>query len=228
MCYISVRHVSLLSTAFLVSTVVGVPAVARTQSQDASQQSSSQDSSVANAARRSREKKKDAANANAAKPAKVITDEDLDKKNFQPGQEGLNVGASPMAETAPPSANAVAAEEAADDSARKEEAKDAAEQGAKIAKLKLEITEAENGLDFAQRQLALDQDSYFSKTDYARDTAGKAKIDGEKQDVSDRQQQIEKLKARLAVEESKSQSKGNRAQPAPPQNENPPAAPPQR
>jgi len=226
MGHISIRSVSLLPTVLLLGAAVSWPAIAR--SQDSSQPSSSQDSSVANAARRSREKKKATSNANASKTTKVITDEDLDKKNFQPGQEGLNVGASPMAETEAPGAKAVAAAEAADDAAQKDEAKDAAEQGAKIAKLKLEISEAENGLDFAQRQLALDQDAYFSKTDYARDTAGKAKLDAEKQDISDRQQQVEKLKARLAAEESKSQGKGNGAQPAPPQTENAPAAPPHR
>lgn len=221
MGHISIRSVSLLPTVLLLGAAVSWPAIARSQD-------SSQDSSVANAARRSREKKKATSNANASKTTKVITDEDLDKKNFQPGQEGLNVGASPMAETEAPGAKAVAAAEAADDAAQKDEAKDAAEQGAKIAKLKLEISEAENGLDFAQRQLALDQDAYFSKTDYARDTAGKAKLDAEKQDISDRQQQVEKLKARLAAEESKSQGKGNGAQPAPPQTENAPAAPPHR
>jgi len=44
------------------------------------QQTGSQDSSVAEAARRSREKKR---TAESAKSAKVITDDDLDKRIFR-------------------------------------------------------------------------------------------------------------------------------------------------
>jgi hypothetical protein len=222
------RHVSVLTIAFLATAAFSVPIAARPHTQDgASQDSSSQDSSVARAARRNREKKKES--STSPKPTKVITDDDLDRKNFQPGQEGLNVGASPMAETQPPSAKAVAAAEAADERSQ-HQAKDSAEQNAEVAKLKLEIAEAEKGLDLAQRQLALDQDSYFSQTDYAHDTAGKAKIDSERQGVSDREQQVERLKSRLAaLAESKGQRKSDQAQPAtPPQTENAPSAPPQR
>jgi len=219
------RLVSLRVVVALVSAV-GLPAAARAQSQDASQQSTSQDSSVANAARRNREKKKNP--SDSSKATKVITDDDLDRKNFQPGQEGLNVGASPMMETEPPSSKVVAAAEAADEAPEKA-AKDAAEQDAKLAKLKLEITEAEKGLDLAQRQLALDQDSYLSNPDHVHDAAGKAKLNDEKQDISDRQREIERLKLRLAALEGlKNHRKAVQTQAAPPpQTENPPSAPPQ-
>jgi hypothetical protein len=211
----------------LVSVAIGLPAAGRAQSQDASQQSSSQDSSVANAARRSREKKKNP--SDSSKSPKVITDDDLDRKNFKPGQEGLNVGASPMMETQPPSAQAVAAAEAADQPSEEQAAKDASEQDAKLEKLKLEISGAENGLDLAQRQLALDQDSYLSNPDHVHDAAGKAKLEGEKQDITDRQGKIEQLKARLAaLEELKSRRKAARTQATPPpQTENAPSTPPQ-
>lgn len=211
----------------IVVAVIGLPAVVRAQSQDAaSQQSTPEDSSVANAARRNRDKKKTA--PNPPKSAKVITDDDLDRKNFKPGQDGLNVGASPMMETEPPSAQAVAAAEAADE-APEQQAKDAAEQDKQSAKLKLEVTEAENGLDVAQRQLALDQDSFLSNPDHVHNVAGKAKLDDEKQDISNRQQEIERLKVRLAaLEELKSQRKSGRTKATPPaQTENPPTTPPQ-
>jgi hypothetical protein len=208
-----------------VSAAIGLPP-AQAQSQDASQQSSSQESSVANAARRNRDKKKNP--SDSSKPTKVLTDDDLDRKNLKPGQDGLNVGASPMMETAPPSSEAVAAAEAADEAPEKA-AKDAAEQGAKSAKLKLEITEAESGFDVAQRQLALDQDSYLSNPDHVHDLAGKAKLDDEKQEVTDRQREIERLKARLAaLEELKSRRKSAQTQPtSQPQSENAPSTPPQ-
>ena len=213
-------------TAVIIA-VISLPTAVRAQSQDAaSQQSTSQDSSVANAARRNRDKKKTA--PNSSKSTKVITDDDLDRKNFKPGQDGLNVGASPMMETEPPSAQAVASAEAADE-APEQAAKDAAEQDKESAKLKLEITEAEKGLDFAQRQFALDQDSYLSNPDHVHDAAGKARLDYEKQGISDRQQEIERLKIRLAaLEELKGQRKTDRKQATPPpQTENAPSAPPQ-
>jgi hypothetical protein len=211
----------------IVFAVIGLPAVVRAQSQDAApQQSTSQDSSVANAARRNRDKKKTA--PNPPKSAKVITDDDLDRKNFKPGQDGLNVGASPMMETEPPSAQAVASAEAADEAPEQQAAKDA-EQDKQLATLKLEVTEAENGLDVAQRQFALDQDSFLTNPDHVHDVAGKAKLDGEKQDISNRQQEIEGLKVRLAaLEELKSHRKSGRTKATPPaQTENPPSTPPQ-
>jgi hypothetical protein len=221
------RVFSLPVVAALVSAAIGLPVAVQAQSQDAgSQQSTSQDSSVANAARHNREKKKNP--SNSSKSTKVITDDDLDKKNFQPGQEGLNVGASPMMETEPPSSKAVAAAEAADESSEPQAAKDAAEQGAKLAKLKLEIEEAEKGLDLSQRQLALDQDSYLSNPDHVHDAAGKGKLEDEKRGISDQQQEIERLKLRLAaLEELKSHPKSVRGPAVPPQTETAPSAPPQ-
>jgi len=184
----------------------------------APRQDQSQTDSVAEAARKARDKKKA-----ATKSPKVITDDDLDKSNFHPGQEGLNVGAPPKLETGPPSAAAVANAEAADQSAEK-----VAEDDAEMARLKLQLAQAQKDLDLAQRELALDQDTYFSKPDYAGDTAGKAKLDSEKQQISDMQQEIEKLKTRLAaLEELKSHRKGAQRQAAPPAQDEKPAAPPQ-
>jgi hypothetical protein len=174
------------------------------------EQDQSQTDSVAEAARKAREKKKA-----ATKSPKVISDDDLDRRNFQPGQEGLNVGAAPKLETEPPSPEAVAAAEASDADA----AKKAADEDAELARLKLRLADGEKDLDLAKRTLALDQDAYLSKPDYANDTAGKAKLDEEKQEISDKQQEVEKLKTRVsALEELKAHRKprkGQAAQPAP-------------
>ena len=184
-------------------------------------QTQSQSDSVADAARKARDKKKA-----ASKSPKVITDDDLDKSNFKPGQEGLNVGGPPKLETAPPSEGAVAQAVATDEATEKEAAKKAAEEDAKIARLKLQVTQAEKDLDLAQRELALDQDAYLSKPDHANDTAGKAKLDDERQQISDKQQEIEKLKTQLAaLEELKSQRKGSSQRPA--EGEKPAPTPPQ-
>jgi type I restriction-modification system DNA methylase subunit len=63
--------------------------------------------------------------------------------------------------------------------------------------LKEQIKQGQSDLDLAKRELALQQDTYFSNVNYARDTAGKAKLDDLKQQVSDKQQELERLKARL-------------------------------
>jgi hypothetical protein len=208
---------SLRVVAVLMGVGISLPVAARAQD------TSSQGSSVAEAARRNREKRKNS--ENPPKSAKVITDDDLDKSNFKPGQEGLDVGAAPKLEIGPPSPEAVAAAEADDKAAEQE----AADQDGEIAKLKEKIVDAEKDLDLAQRQFALDQDSYLTNPAYQSDTAGKAKLDGEKQQINDKQQEVERLKTRLAaMEELKSHRKPTRKKAAPPpQAENPPSAPPQ-
>ena len=212
--------------AALLGACVCLPVVTLAQSQDAqAQQSATTDASVAAAARRARDQKK-----NAAKSSKVITDDDLDRHEFKPGQGGFNVMAPPQMETQPPSAEAVAAAESADIASDEEAQKEAAAQDADIAKLKSQVAQGEKDLDVLRRQVALDQDSYLSNPDHAHDTAGKSNLDNEKQQINDRQEQVERLKTRLAaVEELKGHRKPLRkkaAAPAP-QPENPPNAPPQ-
>ena len=202
-----------------------LPIATLAQSQDAqAQQSASSNSSVADAARRARDQKK-----NSAKSSKVVTDDDLDRHVFKPGQAGFNVMAPPQMETEPPSPAAVAAAEAADIASDEEAQKEAAAQDSDIAKVKSQITQGERDLDVSRRQLALDQDSYFSNPDYAHNTAGKSNLDSEKQQINDRQEEIERLKIRLAaLEELKSHRKPARKKTAPPpQPEKPPSAPPQ-
>jgi hypothetical protein len=212
---------SLRTRGALLGVALFLPLILAAASEAQEQQSDSQSSSVADAARRNRNKKKDT--SDAAKTSKVITDDDLDRRNFQPGQEGLNIGAPAKLETEPPSPQAVAGAEAADKAGEQE----AADQDAQVAKLKLQIEDAEKDQDVAKRQLALDQDSYFANSDYAHDASGKAKLDAEKQQIGDMQSQIEKLKMRLAaLEELKSHRKSSRKQ-AEPKPETPANAPPQ-
>ena len=67
-----------------------------------------------------------------------------------------------------------------------------------MADLKVKIKRAQDDLDLLQREQSLENDSYYSQTDYAHDTAGKAKLDDLKQQVTDKQQELERLKTRLA------------------------------
>jgi hypothetical protein len=210
----------------LLGASICLPVVARAQSQDSSQ-SASQDSSVADAARRSRDKKKNP--STTSKSTKVITDDDLAQKNYQPGPDVLNLGASANQERMPGSTEAAAGETAEQD-AKEAKEPDAKEQDAEIVKLKLQVTEAEKDLDLARRQLALDQDTHFANPEYAHDVAGKAKLEAEKQQADAKQQQVERLKSRLAaLEELKSQREPARAPAAsPPQTEKAPAENPEQ
>jgi hypothetical protein len=193
----------------LVAACILVPCAAA-RPQDSQDQ---QTQSVADAARHARDQKKA-----AAKSSKVITDEDIDTKNMKPGAEGLNVGAPPKLDTQPPSPAAVAAAEAADqaaDSAAKEPAKKAGE-NPEIGGLKGQIAQATKELDLLQRELALDQDEYFSKPDYANDKAGKGKLDAQQRQISDKKQDLEGLKTRLAaLQELEGRKKSAPAAPQP-------------
>jgi hypothetical protein len=192
------------------------------QSQDAQAQPTVQDSPVAEAARRSREKKKNP--PNTSKSPKVITDDDLDRRSFQPGQDGLNVGSSPKLETEEPSNEAVRRAEASDKASEQQTSKGAASEDAEIARVKLQVAEGEKDLDLASRQAALDQDTYLANPDYAHDRTGKAKLDVEKNAINDKKEQVDRLKARLAsLEELKKQRNGGSTPEAQtPQIQNPP------
>ena len=182
----------------------------------AQQQDSS--ASVADAAKRAREQKQ-----NAASKAKVITDDDVDAKRVKPGDEGLTVSA-PRLDTEGPSAQAVAAQEAADVGKEESPADDAIKStdSAKIVKAKEELARAEEDLQLSQRELSLQQDTVYSKPDYQHDTTGKATLDTLRQQIGDRQQRVEQLKTQIAAMEEL-QSKKARASPAAEK----PAAPPQ-
>lgn len=147
--------------------------------------------SVAEAARRAREKKKD-----AAKPTKVITDETLDVKKGDvqsavaeepkiAGAPDAKAQAAPGAPTATP-ANAAAKDE------KKERLKK------ELTDLKEQIKQSLMDLDLLQRENRLDQDAYYSQPNYGSDAAGKQKLDDEKQQISTKQDEVARLKAKLA------------------------------
>jgi hypothetical protein len=135
--------------------------------------------SVAEAARRAREQKRA-----AAKPVKVVTEDDV-----KPANDATAASAQPAAPSQPNATGAQAPANPAD-----------AEKGAKErAALKEQIKQVMNDLDLLQRKLTLDQDSFYSSPDYAKNEAGKAKLDAQKQQVSDKQEELDKLKAQLAA-----------------------------
>jgi hypothetical protein len=161
----------------------------------------SQDSgtqSVAEAARRTREEKK----AAAKQPAPVITNDTL-KPAPSSDQAGNMAVPGPAAQPAPGSSSAPdqsAAPAGQPASAVNGEAADQkTKDSSEAAAMKLQLAEAQKALDLLQRDLALQQDTYISNPDHARDIAGKAKLDAMLQQIAGSQQTVDALKAQLAA-----------------------------
>ncbi len=179
------RYMLLRSALLALLTATLFPPGAFSQSQDSQ--------SVADAARRARERKKA-----QAKPAKVITDETLDVKK---GDVQSAVAEEPkMPGAAEPKAqspnNAPAANAAGSSTATKGSEEEKLKK--EVAALKEQIKQAQSDLDLFQREYRLDQDTFYSNVNYASDTAGKQKLDDEKQHISDKREEVERLKAKLA------------------------------
>ena len=68
-----------------------------------------------------------------------------------------------------------------------------------IVKLKDSIADAEKDAELARREVALQQDTFFSNPDHDHDIAGKANLDALEQQINDKQQEIDRLKMRLAA-----------------------------
>jgi hypothetical protein len=188
------KFIVVLPAALFAAMTVCPAAAPKVQSQD-QQSSNTQTQSIADAARRSREKSK-----NATKPSKVITDDDLDKGNIKPGAQGLTLDAQPKLETQPPSPEAVA--EAAAASAPDPATVAAPSDDPEILRLKDAIADAEKDAELARRELALQQDTFFSNPDHDHDISGKAKLDALEQQINTKQQEIHRLKTLLAAKES--------------------------
>jgi glucose/arabinose dehydrogenase len=175
------RFISLCLAGSVVLASALLPGAGFAQSQD----------SVAEAARRSRAQKK-----NSENPRKVVTDETLEVKKGdvqsaaaeQPRMPGTPVTPAQPAPANAPSTAASSEKKGSEDEKLAKE----------LAALKGQIKQAQSDLDLVQREQALQQDTYFSNPDYAHDTAGKAKLDAMKQQIADKQQELDRLKARLA------------------------------
>ena len=187
-----------LRLALLVGlTVALLPAAGFAQSQDTQ--------SVAEAARRARAQKK-----NSEKPPKVITDDTLDVKKGDVQSataEQLRIPGTPEtpAQPAAGAANAQSGGAAGNASANAQGSKNISDEDKSRAILKQrvalkgKIKDAQSDLDLLQREFQLDQDTFYSSPDYANNPSGKTKLDAMKQQIADKQQELERLKAELAA-----------------------------
>src|ERR1700676_2929765 len=185
--------------AILAAAVLPLTAIA--QSQDSPAQS------VADAARRAREKKK----AAEKQPAPVITDDTL-KRSAPTPQEAHAPAPAPSSEATPTPAPVTqpvadfssaphtrAAPYPAGQPAPAREPDQKAKDSAELAAMKLQVADAQKGLELLQRELALQQDTYISNPDHSHDLAGKAKLDAMLQQITDKQQAVDALKSQLAA-----------------------------
>jgi hypothetical protein len=153
----------------------------------------SQDSqSVAEAARRARAQKK-----TADKPVKVIDDDTLVVK------KGDVQSAAAEQPKVPGSVDTPAQPASGDTNASAPGSQNASDEAHALLKqrvaLKEKIRNTQSDLDLLQREFQLDQDSLYSSPDYANNTSGKAKLDAMKQQIADKQQDLDRLKAELAA-----------------------------
>jgi hypothetical protein len=186
--------------ALILAAWVLFPLAACGRSQEAPGQS------VADAARQARTEKK-SAKSSSTRASKVITDDDLSSRSKP--SDAVNVGAAPKLETQPPSKSAVAAVEAADQAAESGGAKKG--EDPEITKAKEQVAKAAKELDLLQRELALDQDTFYSNADYAHDKAGQTKLADEQQQINAKQQELSELKAHLQELEARKKATGSQS-----------------
>jgi hypothetical protein len=156
---------------------------------------SDQSPSVADAARRAREQKQA-----AAKPTQVITNDTL-KPATPVTPEGQPQAAADATANAPTNVTATSADAAAAPAAPSgPTAKEIAAKKARIAALKQQVTDKKNAVDLQQRALSLAKDDYYSRPDFSKDPDGKAKLDAMQSDLTQMQDELADLKAKLAAE----------------------------
>lgn len=214
-----------LSAVVIGAFLAGIP---KAQAQNDQQES------VADAARRAREQKKE-----AAKPATVITNDTLEPPKAEaPATPTTPAAAAPAATattetsaapaapaatsttTAAPGSEQQAAGPAATPPVGETPAEEAAK-GGELEALKQQIKELQSEVDLVQRQVALANEAFYSKPDFSKDEEGKAKLDAMKNDLAQKMDELEQLKAKLPAgtdlkEEKPAQTEQQSApQPAP-------------
>jgi hypothetical protein len=180
--------------AILLASLVGTA--------DGQQQTQEQaENSIAAAARRARENKKE-----HAKPTKV-----WDNDNIPTSAASLSVvGKAPPADNSanqpanvPPGSAAPGAANSASADASKKSAVEA-----DLAAAKERLQTLQNDLDIAQRKITLDRQVYYSKPDYAADKAGPATLEDEQSQLEAKRQEVADAKKRVADLEEKLNSAG--------------------
>jgi hypothetical protein len=129
----------------------------------------------------------------------IISDHDLDLQYFQPGNSGLNVGSPPLSDSEPPAPARVAEVQLQERIASLQKDLRMECEPPDAASIQIQIDDLKQQLDLLQRQFALDQDTYYSEPDFTEDTAGKAQLDAEQEQIQSLQGEIDQLRQQLAA-----------------------------
>ncbi|HET6929829.1 MAG TPA: hypothetical protein VFI45_05880 [Candidatus Acidoferrum sp.] len=172
-----------VSAILLAACLVGMPS-ARAQSE--------QEQSVAEAARKAREQKK-----TPAKPSTVITNDTLKPATPATVQSATAVTESLPGTNANAPADATADAAGAAQPAKESSEEDKAKKKAQIEALKQQVADKAKEVDLQQRELALANESYYSRPDFSKDPDGKAKLDAMQSDLAQKKSELADLKAKL-------------------------------
>jgi polyhydroxyalkanoate synthesis regulator phasin len=149
--------------------------------------------SVAEAARRARQQKRD-----APKPAHVIDNDSFPPSHTEPADSSgsaFSTSPTPAADaTAPASGDkaALTPESTATEGDAGEDSKKA-----EIAALKQQIADLKEKVNLQQRDIGLSQDTFLSNPDHEHDKAGKEKLDSMNADLTQLQSQLADLLNKL-------------------------------
>jgi hypothetical protein len=111
----------------------------------------------------------------------VISGPNLDLRNFKSGHSGIDVGGPPLLEAKPLIPARMTEVDLEDKIASLKRALRIACDSPEDAGIQAKQDQAEQELNVLQRQIVVDQDAYYSRTNYVADTAGKARLDAELQ-----------------------------------------------
>jgi len=129
----------------------------------------------------------------------VISGNNLDLQYFKPGNSGLSVGAPPLSNVMPPLPARVTEVELQEKMESLKSALSLTCDPPEAASIQRKLDLAKQQLGLLQREFALDQNTYYSRTDFAQDTAGKARLDAEQQQIQSLQSEIDRLSSELAA-----------------------------
>jgi hypothetical protein len=129
----------------------------------------------------------------------VISGNNLDLQYFKPGNSGLSVGAPPLSNVTPPIPARVTAVELQEKIENLKSALSLACDPPEAASIQRKLDLAKQQLSLLQRAFTLDENTYYSRTDFAHDTAGKARLDAEQQQIQSLQSEVDRLSNELAA-----------------------------
>jgi hypothetical protein len=155
-----------------------------------------QEPSIAEAARINREQKK-----GVPKTAPVITDDTFGPPPSSKPPAASPPAAAPQATQAPDNLaqNMASADSRASTASTKPELskEDADRLKAEIATIMQELKDKQSEVELLQRLLNLDREAFNSKPDSSRRAEGKSKLDAEQDELQQKSEEFEKLKAKL-------------------------------